>query len=157
MKFIHNIIITLANNNYISPNKQQNVQDLKIFSVSSFNLWFTIKFTVTLLKLNNPWKKSCSSITSNLELSTAWKKIKRFSGNRHFLRIPILKYNGITGTNDQHKANILANHFAAISASTHTQEFTANQHRTLHTLHKAVRETHPRDFRLNTNFSWSEL
>ena len=38
MKFIHNIIITLANNNYIAPNKQQNVQDLKIFSVSSFNL-----------------------------------------------------------------------------------------------------------------------
>jgi len=57
----------------------------------------------------------------------------------------------------QHKANILANHFAKISAANYTQQFTANQHRTLPTLHKAVSETLPKDVRLNANFSLSEL
>jgi len=55
------------------------------------------------------------------------------SGNSSsFLLIPILKYNGITGTTDQHKTNILANHFATNDASNCPQEFTANQYRTLH-------------------------
>jgi len=67
------------------------------------------------------------------------------------------KHNVITGTNDQHKANILANHFATISAANYTQQFTANQHRTLPTLHKAVSETLPKHIRLNANFSLSEL
>ena len=52
----------------------------------------------------------------------AWKKIKCFSGNHAFLHIHILKHNGITSTNDQHKANILANHFATISAANYTQQ-----------------------------------
>jgi len=44
------------------------------------------------LQLNNPvGRSSAVPLTSNLELTTAWKKIKRFSGNRPFPRIPILK------------------------------------------------------------------
>jgi len=69
------------------------------------------------------WQKFCSSISCNLRLSMAWKKIKCFSGNHAFLHIPILKHNGITSTNDQHKANILANHIATISAANYTQQF----------------------------------
>jgi len=57
----------------------------------------------------------------------------------------------------QHKGNILANHAATISATNYTQQFTANQHRTLPTLRKAVSETLPKDVRLNANFSLSEL
>ena len=69
------------------------------------------------------WQKFCSSISCNLRLSMAWKKIKCFSGNHAFLRIPILKHNGITSTNDQHKANVPANQFATISAASYTQQF----------------------------------
>jgi len=39
---------------------------------------------------------------------------------------------------NQHKANIIANHFASSTASNYTPEFTANQHRTMHTLDKAI-------------------
>jgi len=112
---------------------------------------------VILEAKQSSWRKFCSSITSSLEIATAWKKIKRFFGNRDFLGIPILKHNVISGTNDQHKANILSNHFVSITASNYTPEFTANQHRTLHTLQKATRETHPRSIRLNNNVSLSEL
>jgi len=81
------------------------------------------------------WNKFCSSITSSSPLP----------GRRLNVSQAIvlgLKHNGISGTNDQHKhrANILANHFASITASNHTPKFTANQHRTLHTLHNAARE-----------------
>ena len=44
-----------------------------------------------------------------------------------------------------------------MSAANYTQQFTANQHRTLPILHKAVSETLSKDVRLNANFSLSEL
>jgi len=88
---------------------------------------------VILEAKQSSWRKFCSSITSNLEIATAWKKIKRFFGNRPFLGIPILKHNVISGTNDQHKANILSNHFVSITASNYTPEFTAKS--TSHTAH----------------------
>ena len=102
------------------------------------------------------WLKCCISISCNYKLSMTWKKIKCFSGNRAFLHIPILNTTELP-VPTTNTANILANHFATISGANYTQQFSANQHRSLPTLHKAVIETLPKHVRFNANFSLSKV
>jgi len=46
-------------------------------------------------------------------LAKVWRTIATFSGKRASTRIPSLTHNGITGRTDQHKAHILASHYAS--------------------------------------------
>jgi len=105
------------------------------------------------------WQQYSTSLTSNSNLSHVWKVIKSFSGNRSPHHIPTLVANGISGKNNQHKANILANQFALSSSFSNDTALFVNsilpakkqylQHTLSHILLK--------DTRLNQAFSYKEL
>ena len=63
------------------------------------------------------WQNYCSSISSNVNLGQVWSTIKKFNRQQTTARIPPLHQNGIVGTNDQHKANMLANQFQKVSSN----------------------------------------
>ena len=59
---------------------------------------------------------SCTSLTSNTNLSKVWKVIKSFSGHRSSYFIPTLLAQGVSAKNKQHKSNMFANQFALFSS-----------------------------------------
>jgi len=72
------------------------------------------------------WQQYCTSLTSNSILSHVWKVIKSFSRNWSPHHIPALVANVISGKNNQHKANILANQFALSSSSSNNTALYVN-------------------------------
>ena len=102
---------------------------------------------VILEAKTSSWQQYCTSLTSNSNISHDWKVIKSFSGNRSH-HILTLVANGISGKNNQHKANILANQFALSSISNYAALFFNStlpakkrnlQHTLSHTLSKDTR------------------
>jgi len=51
------------------------------------------------------------------KLPMIWRTIKKWSGSLTFTRIPQLEQNAVRANNNQHKANVLGNHFQAVSSS----------------------------------------
>jgi len=72
--------------------------------------------------------------------------------------IPSLTHNGITGRNDQHKAHILAGHYASSNVDTHypSEFFTKLPHLQIALQHD-FQLTAPTDPRLNEPFFLAEL
>ena len=64
-----------------------------------------------------PWQNYCSSLSSNTKLGQVLSTLKRFNRQQTDTHIPTLHQNGETSTNDQHKANMLANQFHAVSSN----------------------------------------
>jgi len=72
-------------------------------------------------------------MTINLGVTIAWESVKCFSGNGTLHRITIPKHKGRTGTNEQHKANILGTDFAAnITPTNYTGDLSKITYATIH-------------------------
>jgi len=115
--------------------------------------------TLILEAKTSYWQQYCTSISSNTNLSHVWQVIKCFSGQPSVHHIPTLVANGISGKNNQHKANMLANKFVlSSSASNYTPHFVNS---TLPKKERNLQHTlsHPllQDTRLNQAFSIDEL
>jgi len=104
------------------------------------------------------WRHYCSSITNNAKLAKVWRTIDKFSGKRASTHIPSLTHSGITGRNEQHKAHILASHYALSNVDTHypSEYFTKLPHLQI-ALQRDLQLTSPTDPRLNEPFSLAEL
>ena len=74
-----------------------------------------------------PWQNYCSSLSSNTKLGQVWSTLKRCNRQQTDTQISTLHQNGVTSTNDQHKANMLANQFHAVSSNdNYSNEFNNN-------------------------------
>ena len=63
------------------------------------------------------WQNYCSLLCSDTKLGQVWSILKRLNRQQTDTHIPTLHQNDVTGTNDQHKDNMFANQFHAISSN----------------------------------------
>lgn len=104
------------------------------------------------------WQNYCSSITTSTKLNNVWTMLKRMQGvTSSNLNHPIIQ-DGVTYTEDQEKANILADHFARVSSSDNYNSDFIDVKDDIESNHAyAFQNDNAGDHNLNCNFSMHEL
>ena len=72
---------------------------------------------VILLAKQASWQHFCNSINNNTKLAIVWKALKKFCGCNYSFHMPALKNNGNTAKTEHEKANMLAEQFRSVSAT----------------------------------------
>jgi len=104
------------------------------------------------------WQNYCSTLSTTTKLGQVWTTINKFKRQQTDRYIPTLHQNGITGTNDLHKANMLANQFQAASCNeNYPYEFQKNSAYISYQLAKKLAEQEYQNMEFNAPFSYEEL
>lgn len=70
----------------------------------------------------NAWRQFCSAIGSEIDLNDVWSMIKKMTGKRKSVKIPVLVDGEYLAITNKEKADLLGKKFASIHSGSHLDE-----------------------------------
>ena len=107
---------------------------------------------------NNAWREYCSTIGREVKLGDVWQMLKKMSGKKKYIKIPVLEDEETKAVTDKEKAKILGKSFANIHSGNHLDDLhRKRKEQVLRENQEILRKKYNLDTTLDNELTMSEL